>query len=143
GDAMLVRLFDNLDGPLLIDVIRGTRQSTFIRATGRDSLTAPMPVSRANDSKVCPLGDMLRIFASPFVPYPRTVPVGAGIVQSDGDGSYRLRWHDASGQLTRIIDRRAERAAVTEDEYLEATSNWRRFSDSIGSPTCDGEIIRY
>ena len=143
GDAMLVRLFDNPDGPLLIDAIRVTRQSTFVRVSGRDSLTAPVPVSRANDSKVCPLGDMLRIFASPFAPYPLTVPVGNGIVQSDGDGSYRLRWHDAQGQLKRIVERRAERAVVAENEFLAATSDWRRFSDSMGSPTCDGEIIRY
>jgi hypothetical protein len=98
GDPMLVRLFDNTGGPLLIGEMRESRQRTFTRVTGVDSLHAPTPVSRRSDVKVCPLGDVLRIFSSPFAPMSLAVPVGDGVVQSEGDGRYRLHWHDARGQ---------------------------------------------
>jgi len=140
---MLVRLFDNTDGPLLIDVMRETRQRSFTRVTGFDSLHAPTPVSRPSDVKLCSLGDVLRIFPSPFSPMPLTVPAGDGVVQSDADGRYRLLWHDARGQLRRITERVAGRAPVTDEAFLAANADWQRFSDSTRSPGCEGELVRY
>lgn len=143
GDPMLVRLFDNRGGPLLSDVMRETRQRTFTRVTGFDSLHAPTPVSRPSDVKLCSLGDVLRIFPSPFSPMPLTVPAGDGVVQSDADGRYRLLWHDARGQLRRITERVAERAPISDDAFRAANGDWQRFSDSMRSPNCEGEIVRY
>jgi len=71
------------------------------------------------------------------------VPAGDGVVQSDADGRYRLSWHDARGQLRRITERVAGRAPVSDDAFRAANGDWQRFSDSMRSPNCEGEIVRY
>lgn len=145
GDPMSVRLYPNPDEPLLFDVLRTStslRRIFFGVVTG-DTLLTPLRADRASDTKVCPIGDRIRFFSSPFSPSPLVVPVGKQVVSNADDGSYRLNWHDGQGTLQRIVERAAPRALVTDAEYDVETVEWRQFSDSIGSPTCDGELVRY
>jgi hypothetical protein len=145
GDPMVVRLYPNRRGPLLFDRLRSAEspRTLFLGNASNDSIIAPLQTDQVNSTKVCPVGDAIRFFSSPFAPYPRTVPVGDGVVESASDGSYRLSWYDARGELQRVTQRVTTRAPVTDEEFQSATAEWRQFSDSMGSPTCDGEIIQY
>jgi hypothetical protein len=145
GDAMTVRFYPNPDGPLIFDALRTATppRTLFLGVDSRDSLFAPPRENRANDAKVCPIGDGIRFFSSPFAPYPRTAPIGTEVVESAGDGRYRLSWHDGAGTLGRVVERDAPRAPVTDAEYQTETADWRAFNDSLGSPPCDGEMVRY
>ncbi len=145
GDPMSVRLYPNSTGPLLFDLLRTARppRTLFVGVTGVDSLLAPPPGERAGNAKVCPVGEALRFFSSPFAPLQAVVPVGGRVVETAADGSYHLNWHDAGGVLQHTVARVAARAAISDAEFRTANEDWEQFSESMGAVRCEGEIVRY
>lgn len=144
GDAMSVRMYPNVDGPLLLDRTRDTGPPRAIYArVGRDEqILAPARRMMSSDSKECMLGDGIYFFGSPFSPRQQAAAFGAGSVATEG-GEYRLEFFDRMGLLTRTIVRNVNRDSVTQAEFDAETADWRKFSAEQSTVGCRGEIERY
>lgn len=144
GDAMSVRFFPNPDGPLLADLSRDLVPPRLAyRRLGDDSLIlAAVRDQTFDDSKVCPVGDAIRFFGSPFSPGPVMSPIGDGTVRTSS-GDYHLEFFDRAGKPLRTVIRSASRDSVSQAEFDSATADWRKFSAENNAADCTGSLERY
>ncbi len=144
GDAMSVRMYPNIDGPLLFDRARdtGPPRSIYSRVGRDEQILAPPRRATAVDSKECMLGESIYFFGSPFSPRQLAAALGAGTVATEG-GEYQLELFDRSGQLVRTIRRDVSRDSVTQAEFDAETAEWRTFSAEKSTVGCRGTIERY
>jgi hypothetical protein len=120
---MSVRFYPAADGPLLADFVRdtGPRRRAFRRV--RD-------------------GRLIHIFGSPYSPRSVVVPVGGGVVRTEG-GEYTLEYFDGRGTPLRMVVRDVARDSVRQVEFDSATADWTRFSAENPMVACTGTIERY
>ena len=143
GDAMRVRMYPNVDGPLLLDRTRDTGPPRAIYSrVGRDEQILVPAERTMTDSKECMLGDGIYFFGSPFSPRQHAAAFGAGSVATEG-GEYQLGFFDRSGVLTRTLRRPVDRDSVTQAEFDAETADWRKFSAEQSTVGCRGTIERY
>ncbi len=144
GGAMSVRFFPNVTGPLLTDLSRDAvpPRSAYRRIGDESLIFAPERGLTLDDVKVCPLGDAIRFFGSPFSPGAVVAPLGDGTVRTEG-GDYRLEYFDRAGQPLRTVVRAANRDSVHQAEFDSANTDWQKFSGENNATSCTGSIERY
>jgi hypothetical protein len=108
--------------------------------------TEDMPSS----STVCPLPDgapgfspgSIRFFEQPYAPAAIRQPLPGGQVLEVRSDTLRLTFVDAEGQVARVAEDALPAVPVTDEDWAEATADYRAFREESPGVRCESEPVR-
>jgi hypothetical protein len=146
-DATLVRWYPTPGGPYVYQPRFATpRRDQFIHVPTRssaDTVAAPTPPWPKVDEEECngPNGSIW-FWPSPFHAAPISVPYRGRVVTTSG-AEYRLASVDASGDTVALLVHDVPRAPITDQDWRDATADYRADHDTLKLSGCHGATRRY
>jgi hypothetical protein len=100
------------------------------------------PEGMAPSSIVCPLVDLIRIFAQPYAPAAIRHPLPEGLVLEARSDTLRLTFTDADGRVRRLAEDALPAVPVSDEDWAEATAGYRAFREENPGARCESEPVR-